>query len=106
MKKLLAVPLMAALIGSGCVAPTAGGAVAVMPPGAVVELPGAHVHSLQCPHFWGYYGGRPVYYVGDQYIYWQDGNWVALKEEPEHGAHHHYIVHSEAHTSVPPGFWQ
>ena len=90
----------------GCVVPTATGAVAVMPPGAVVAVPGAHVHSLQCPHFWGYYGGRPVYYVGDQYLYYRDGAWVALSEEPVHAGHHHFVQGPVVRATVPADFWK
>ena len=110
MKKQPAFALIAAIALSapiaGCVAPTAGGAVALMPPGAVVNIPDAHVHSLQCPHFWGYYGGRPVYYVDGKYISWVNGSWESVPEPDEHGTHHHYIEHEHVvvNDSLPPGF--
>ena len=95
------------LLLAGCVVPTAGGAVAVMPPGAVVFAPAAHIHSTQCPHFWGYYSGRPVYHVGGQYIYWESDRWVALSKAPDPGLHRQSAKFpNQANASVPSQFWQ
>jgi hypothetical protein len=83
MKDLKTVFFLSGLVATACALPTAGGsAVVVMPPASIVVAPAANISSVRRAHFWGYDEGRPVYSLGDEYIYWRRSGWVAMSQLP------------------------